>query len=112
MADVANASFIGRALDRERLAMLADWLAVAVAVALPWSTTVSETFIILWLLALLPTLSFADLRRELSSAAGGLPALLWLAGALGMLWAHVSWYERFAGLGGFHKLLVIPLLLA
>jgi O-antigen ligase len=112
MADVANASFIGRAFDRARLATLADWLAAAVAVALPWSTTASETFIIFWLLALLPTLSFADLRRELSSAAGGLPALLWLAGALGMLWAHVSWYERFAGLGGFHKLLVIPLLLA
>ena len=29
-----------------------------------------------------------------------------------MLWANVPWTERIAGLGGFHKLLVIPLLLA
>ena len=29
-----------------------------------------------------------------------------------MLWADVSWTERFQGLGSFHRLLVIPLLLA
>jgi O-antigen ligase len=33
-------------------------------------------------------------------------------GALGMLWADVSWSERLDGLSGFHKLLLIPLLLA
>ena len=38
--------------------------------------------------------------------------MLWLLAVIGMLWADVSWAERFAGLGGFHKLLVIPLLLA
>jgi len=32
-------------------------------------------------------------------------------GAVGMLWADVPWQERFAGLGGFNKLLLIPLLL-
>ena len=44
--------------------------------------------------------------------AGGLPVLLWLFAALGMLWADVTLAERIAGLGGYHKLLVIPLLLA
>ena len=44
--------------------------------------------------------------------AGGLPVLLWAFAALGMLWADVEWHERIAGLGAFHKLLVIPLLLA
>src|SRR5258707_8199593 len=44
----------------------ADWLAVAVVVALPWSTTATEIFIVLWLLALLPTLNVAFIRRELS----------------------------------------------
>ena len=29
-----------------------------------------------------------------------------------MLWANAPWGERYAGLEGFHKLLVIPLLLA
>jgi len=112
MADVANANFFARAFDRARFAMVADWLVVAVAVTLPWSTTISEIFTVLLLLALLPTLSVADLRRELASWAGALPVLLWLAGVLGMAWAHVTFAERLAGLGGYNKLLVIPLLLA
>jgi hypothetical protein len=29
-----------------------------------------------------------------------------------MLWADVSWHDRISGLGGFHRLLLIPLLLA
>ena len=37
---------------------------------------------------------------------------MWCLGVIGMLWADVSWTERFQGLGSFHRLLVIPLLLA
>ena len=48
------------------------------------------------------------LRREVQSLAGGLPVLLWLLGLVGMLWADIPWAERFAGLGGFNKLLLIP----
>ena len=51
-------------------------------------------------------------RRELGSAAGGLPVLLWMLAAIGMLWADVSWSEQIDGMGGYHKLLMIPLLLA
>ena len=65
-----------------------------------------------WFLAWLPTLDVSALRREVASAAGGLPVLLWALGALGMLWAAVSWGERFEGLGSFHRLLAVPLLLA
>src|ERR1700756_4789748 len=91
---------------------LADRLAVAVAVSLPWSTTATGILIALWLAAVLPTLELGALRREIESLAGGLPVLLWLLAALGMLWAGVSWSERFGGLASFHKLWVIPLLLA
>jgi O-antigen ligase len=59
-----------------------------------------------------PTIDVAALRREVLSAAGGLPLLLWALGAIGMLWADVSWSERIGGLSGFHKLLIVPLLLA
>ena len=97
---------------RARLARIADALVVAIAVSLPWSTSATTFLIMLWLLALLPTLDAAAVRRELLSPAGGLPVLLWGLGAAGMLWADVSWSERAAGLSGFHKLLVIPLLLA
>src|ERR1044072_4630208 len=108
MADMtANSS----AFDRARLARVADWLAVGVAVAMPWSISASQILTAMWLLALIPTLDVTAVRRELRSAAGGLPVLLWLLALLGMLWANVPWSERYAGLEGFHKLLVIPLLL-
>jgi O-antigen ligase len=98
-------------LDMRTLQRVADWLAVAVVVSLPWSTSVSVILIVLWLIAVLPTLAVADMRRELLTAAGGLPVLLWLFAAVGMLWADVPWAERIDGLGGFHRLLAIPLLL-
>jgi len=99
-------------LDMRKLQQAADWLAVAVVVSLPWSTSVSVILIVVWLVALLPTLAVADMRRELLTAAGGLPVLLWLFAAVGMVWADVPWAERIDGLGGFHRLLAIPLLLA
>jgi O-antigen ligase len=112
MADAVNANRIGRAFERARLEALADWLAVAVVASLPFSTSATGILIVVWLIALIPTLDVAALRRELWSPAGGLPVLLWLCAAVGMLWAQVSFLERIAGLGGFHKLLIIPLLLA
>jgi len=95
-----------------RLGQLADGLVTAVAVSLPWSTSATAILIVLWLIMLVPTLDAASVRREVLSAAGGLPVLVWVLGAIGMLWADVSWSERIAGLSGFHKLLFIPLLLA
>lgn len=100
------------AFDRARLARVADWLAVGVAIAMPWSISASQILTAGWLLALIPTLDVSEMRRELRGAAGGLPVLLWLMALAGMLWANVPWSERYAGLEGFHKLLVIPLLLA
>jgi O-antigen ligase len=110
MADTITASHF--AFDRTRLARVADWLAVGVAVTMPWSISITQILTGAWLIALIPTLDLAALRRELRSAAGGLPVLLWLLALLGMLWANVPWTERFEGLEGFHKLLVVPLLLA
>ena len=94
------------------LVALADWLAAAVAVSLPWSTSATSILIVLWLICVLPTLDPRSVRSALASAAGALPVLLWILGALGMLWSDVSMSERLAGLSGYHKLLVVPLLLA
>jgi O-antigen ligase len=91
---------------------VADWLAIGAAASLPWSTSATGILIILWLISLVPTLDLATLREEIATPAGGLPILIWLLAAAGMLWADVSWADRVEGLGGFHKLLVIPLLLA
>lgn len=112
MADATTAKFFDRAFDRATLARVADWLAVAVAVALPWSTSISQVLIVVWLVVLIPTLDVALMRRTLRHPAAGLPVLLWLLALAGMLWASVPWGERLAGFEGFHKLLIIPLLLA
>lgn len=101
-----------RALDGRALEPIADWLAVAVAVSLPWSTSATAILIVLWLFAALPSLDLAAIKRELLTPAGGLPVVLWGLATLGLFWADVSWGERLAGYSAFHRLLVIPLLLA
>jgi O-antigen ligase len=110
MAVMTN--FRVKAFDRRTLEPLADWLAVAVAISLPWSTSATGILVALWLLAVLPTLDVAAVRRELVTAAGGLPVLLWALAGIGLFWADVSWSERLAGFAPFNRFLVIPLLLA
>jgi len=98
--------------DRSRFLAAADWLAVGVALSLPWSTSVTAILVAVWILVVLPTLDASAVRRELANPAAYLPVLLWLLAAIGMLWAaDVSWHDRIGGLGKFHRLLVIPLLL-
>lgn len=97
--------------DRQNFARLADCLAVALAVSLPWSTSATGILAVVWLLAAIPTLELQSLRRVMSNPAGALPVLLVALGAVGMLWAQVSWAERFDGVTSFLKLLFIPLLM-
>ena len=98
--------------DRASLTRLADWAAVAVAVALPWSTSAVGIAVAVWLLILLPSLDANAVKRALTSPAGGFAVALWCLGVIGMAWADVSWHDRFAGLNSFHRLLAVPLLLA
>src|ERR1700704_2349098 len=101
---------IAKRFNREWLAYVADGLVVAAAVSLPWSTSATAILAALWLLALIPTLRWLDLRHVLASPAGRLPVLLVVLGLVGMLWADVSLAERWKGLDSFVKLLAIPLL--
>jgi O-antigen ligase len=112
VAEPMTAKPMGRWADDARLARLADGLVVAVAVSLPWSTSATSILIVLWLVAVIPTLELAAVRREVVTLAGGLPVLLWLLGMLGMLWADATWAERLGGASSFHRLLAVPLLLA
>jgi O-antigen ligase len=108
---MAGFSLAGQ-FDRAKLARVADGLVVGVAIVLPWSTSLTSILLVLWLIALIPTLEWPEVRRELATPAGGLPVLLVVLGVLGMAWADVSLVERWKGLDGFIKLLVIPLLMA
>jgi hypothetical protein len=102
----------GRIASRSNLFDLADWLAIAIVASLPWSTSATAILVVLWVIAFIPTTSWSGVRREFLTAAGGLPVLLFLLGAVGMLWADVAWTARLSGLDPFAKFLVIPLLLA
>jgi len=99
-------------ITQERLTSIADGLVVVTAVVLPWSTSATAIAVVLWVLALLPTLQWPDVRREIMSPAGVLPVLLVTLGTVGMLWADVTLLERWKGLDSFVKLLAIPLLFA
>jgi hypothetical protein len=102
---------IARPAVKTKMAQIADGLMIAVAVSLPWSTSATSILLAIWLIALIPTLEWAQLRRELLSPAGGLPVVLFLLGVLGMSWADVTWHERLGGMSGFVRLLAIPLLM-
>ncbi|MEJ2626472.1 MAG: ligase, partial [Pseudolabrys sp.] len=106
-----TARVMDRVFDQQAMADRADWLAVLVAVSIPWSTSATGILTVIWVLALVPTLSWPGLRRELMTPAGSLPVLLFLLGALGMVWADVPWDARLGGLHGFVKLLAVPLLI-
>jgi O-antigen ligase len=87
--------------DRKHFARLADCLAIALAVSLPWSTTATGILAGLWLLAFVPTLNLQLLRRVIFTYAGGLPVLLVALGAVGMFWAEVPWAERIGGIASY-----------
>jgi len=95
-----------------QLRRVADGLVVGIAASLPWSTSATSILVVVWLLATLPTLDLAAIRRVLLTPAGGLPAALVLLAVMGLVWADVPWAERFDGLGAFAKLAVLPLLIA
>jgi len=110
--ELVNRALAVKMLDRERLSVVADGMAAAVVVSLPWSTSATSILLVLWLIALVPTLDLAAVRRELLTAAGGMPVLFCLLAAIGMLWADATLAERFKAFGAFGKLAVVPLLLA
>jgi O-antigen ligase len=97
-------------LDRVRLAGLADYLAAAVVISLPWSTSATSILVPLWVMAVAVTLDRESLRQVGRMPAAALPVALVVLAVAGMLWADVAWPERLDGAEAFVKLLVLPLL--
>jgi O-antigen ligase len=110
MTDETQTPAIGGFLDRARFARAAEWLAIAVAVSLPWSTTASGVLIALWLFALIPTLDLQMLRRVIAIPAAATPVALFVLGVLGMTWADATPAEQLGSIKPFLHLLAIPLL--
>ena len=87
-----------------RFGRIADGLAIAVAVSLPWSSSAASILILLMLLALVPAQTPRDVLQEVATPAGGVPVALFVLAALGMTWADVSWAEGSAAWIAFAKL--------
>jgi hypothetical protein len=112
MTDLGFRPITPVAFNRVHWTRLADGLAVALAVSLPWSTSATEILAWLWLFAVIPTIDRTALWRVLRTPAGGIPVLLFVLAALGMLWAFgLPFGERLNGLKSVYKFLFIPILL-
>jgi O-antigen ligase len=97
-------------LDRVRLAALADYLAAAVVISLPWSTSATSILVPLWAVAAAATLDGASVRRIAAMPAAAFPMALVVLALVGTLWSEATWPDRLSGILPFLKLLVIPLL--
>jgi O-antigen ligase len=101
----------GRWRDPAARMRAVDVLAAAVAAILPWSTSGVAIVMVLWFIALLPTLDFRALLRSMARPASALPLAFFALAVIGLLWADTSWPARLHGINPVAKLLVIPFLL-
>ncbi len=88
-----------------------DVLAILLALALPWSTSLVAIFAVAMVIAMGPFLDVPALLRLLKRPICAVPIALFLLAAAGTLWSDAPWGERLHGISPTAKLLVLPLLL-
>ena len=81
------------------------------AASLPWSTTAVSVFMVLWLIVVLPTISWPAFFEALHAPASYLPLAFFALAFAGLFWTADSWPVGFQGLVPVTKLLAVPLLL-
>jgi O-antigen ligase len=87
-----------------------DFIAILVAVLLPWSTSGVSIGVVFWLAALATTLELRPFLRSLQRPICALPVALVMLAVLGTLWSDASWAARLHAVGPATKLLVLPFL--
>jgi O-antigen ligase len=88
-----------------------DLMTVLIAIMLPWSTTGVAICVVLWVIALVPTLEVGAFLRSLKRPICILPIAIFALALVGTLWSDAPWVERLHAVGPTAKLLVLPLLL-
>jgi O-antigen ligase len=91
-------------------AKTADISAVLIALALPWSTSLTGIFATAWLVTVAPTLDVRLFLESLKRPIGALPIALFALALLGTLWSDAAWGVRLYAVGPAAKLLVLPVL--
>jgi O-antigen ligase len=100
------------AASRDPLARIrnVDLFAVLIAILLPWSTTGVGVAVVLFLIALVPTIEPRPLLQSLRRPVSVLPLALVALAMVGTLWSDAPWSARLHGISPTAKLLVLPLL--
>jgi len=103
---------LGRRLQTQAFWMMAsDVFAVAMAISLPWSTSLVAIFSAFWLGAVALTFDYRAYMQFMRRPACFLPSVFFLLVVIGTLWSDASWASRFYAVGPALKLLFIPALL-
>ena len=89
----------------------ADVVAVLIALALPWSTSLVAIFAVAWIVVVVPTLDLAGFVRSLKQPACMLPIAIFALAVVGTLWSDAPWGARLYAISPTAKLLVLPLLI-
>src|SRR3954453_21504424 len=101
---------LGSHLDRVRFAQAADWLAVAVAASLPWSTSASGILIGIWSICIIPTLDLRSLGWAVAVPAAAVPLALFAYGVIAMAWGGASFEDQWGSIKPTLRFLAFPLL--
>jgi O-antigen ligase len=97
--------------DPQAWAKTADITAVLIALSLPWSTSLVGIFVVVWVIAVLPTLDPMAFLVSLKRPICILPIALFALTVIGMLWSDAAWDVRLHAVSPAAKLLALPLLL-
>ena len=89
----------------------ADIFAVLLAAALPWSTSLVGIFVVVWLIAVAPTLNLKTFKELLTRPICALPIALFVLAVAGTLWSDAAWGARLYAIGPTVKLLVLSVLI-
>jgi hypothetical protein len=98
-------------VSKRQWADVADWLAIALAASIPISTSATSLLAVLWLVAVIPTLTTGEFREEIVRPRSAMPLLLLALAVAGMIWAEGTFRQRLEGLDSFAKLFTIPFLI-
>src|SRR6202011_6347006 len=95
MSAGASTSLAGAALptwrDPATWARTADIVAVLIALALPWSTSLVGIFAVAWIIVVAPTLDIKLFVRSLKHPAYILPIGFFALAVVGTLWSDAPW---------------------
>lgn len=88
----------------------ADIVAVLLAFALPWSTSLVGILGVVLVLVMLPTIDISAFIAELKRPIAAAPIALFALALVGTLWSDARWGLRFYAVAPTAKLLLLPLL--